>query len=318
MIHRPGKALRTHLVCTTSVAATLFCSLAFASPLSQRIDECVAKLEPKEPVSVSVCPKVFSVLGESKQSITDTLEFSDPLVREDLSAISRFLQDIGPRKPSAARILKQSDLSEIMADYSFEQHEESISLAARFSAWLAEKLRQYGITDRLDSLGDRFSMDRETFMLIVKIIGWTMGLALAAALLCFLWVLWRYIDPTLRRRRTNLGDMGAGTGEQRGNMPVMALSAIRELPANQQPAALLVACLDRMRGKELPENIWKATNSEIVRRLNRQQSRVTAPMRRLIQIAERTLYGEQAAEAHEIASCFDAAEEIFTPQATSA
>lgn len=307
---KSGIRLQICLHFAVLVLVAVCCSQANAASVAQIVDECLSRLQPAEAVSASSCPELFANSHASSDSIAVSLEFPHQPKTKDLVELSRHLTAVGSRKSIAAVKLNLKELSTIMDDYDYTQEDEGISLAARFSAWLAEKLRNSGLMDKLDSIGNKFSMEPETRLLILKIIGWTMGLALLIAAICFVWILWRFLDPSLSRRRRTT-HVPIDTGAQRGNMPIMTLAQIQQLPTNQQPPALLVACLDRLKGKELPDNIWKATNSEIVQRLTRQKSLATTPMRRLIQIAEKTLYGEHSADAADIDSCFSAASEIF-------
>lgn len=301
--------------------AVCYSSHAYATTVAQVVEQCLSRIQPQTSVTESICPELFEKPNGSSGSIAFNLELPEQPTTEDLVELSRFLGSLAPSQTSptasTAASFNIDELSSIMDDYSFAQEDEGISLAARFNAWLLEKFRNSGLADKLESIGKSFSMQPETYTLILKIIGWTMGIALLVAVVSFLWVLWRFLDPSLSRRRTNAHESVA-TGVQRGNMPVMTLNQIRQLPANQQPPALLVACLDRLKGEELPDNIWKATNSEIVQRLTKQKSLATTPMRRLVQIAEKTLYGKHSADANDINSCFSAANEIFHAPGESA
>jgi len=302
-------------VTTSSSVAANSDSARNATVLLERIEACVVDVRAKKH-KWPFC----DALGDSV--LLDNL---DPSVRERITAIkatkgvtearlvglANYLRSISLVEGAEAGTFDSDSLNKIMADYSFEQDDETISLSTRFWQWVAEKMRQSGIADRLDSIGESFSIDAEQRALIRKVVTWAMGGALVIALLFFFWTLWRYLDPNFRRRRVDLEKSRSKTGADRGNTPVMSLAQIRKLPANQQPAALLVACLDRLRGRELPEDVWKFTNSEIASTLTLENSQSIGPISRLIEIAELTIYGDRQASRDEVDGCFDAADTIL-------
>lgn len=235
-----------------------------------------------------------------------------------LTGVAQHLRSILPDASAASVVLDVDSLDDIMSDYSFHDSDEKISLGTQFWQWVAKKLDSMGLQDRIDSFGESFAIDPNKRALIRKTLTWTMWIALAISLLFFCWALWRYVNPHWRRRRVDLDSMGSATGADRGNTPVMPMAQIRALPMNQQPSALLVACLDRLKGRELPDDVWKFTNSEIASTLKRKRSDVSSPMDQLIAVAELTIYGGRQASTDEIKVCFDAADNILATEVATA
>jgi len=311
--------------CTLIAVAAAINSATAASPtnvstLLEHVETCIAEIR-VDATTNSACGMLSEAalrdrLDPSLQKRIGLDDASSEISEHRLSGLAKHLRSIVSTN-SAGASLDTAKLDDIMADYSFEQSDETISLATRFWQWVADKLRKTGLQDRLDAFGESFSISAEKRALIRKIVTWGMGGALIVALLFFFWTLWRYLDPTLRKRRMDFDGTGTGTGADRGNTPVMSLSQIHQLPTNQQPSALLVACLDRLKGQELPEDVWKFTNSEIATTLKRKQSDSITPMQKLIAIAELTIYGGRQASPSEVEGCFEAADKILEPGLTA-
>jgi len=328
---RIARSIQNHILSSSSlvllVVAALCAVVAQASSatnssiLLEQIEICLADARAVKDQRL-VCDALDNdtLLNGIDSSLRGRLQAStaeEGFTKDQLVGLANYMRSITPVEQTELGAFDADSLNKIISDYSFEQGDETISLSTRFWQWVAEKLRESGMQDRLDSFGDSFSIDPDQRALIRKIFTWGMGGALLVALLFFFWTLWRYLDPAFRRRRMNLEKSGSTTGADRGDTPVMSLSEIRKLPTNRQPSALLVACLDRLRGRELPDDVWKFTNREIAAKLKRENSESVAPIARLITIAELTLYGERQASADEVDGCFDAADRILDAGATT-